>query len=276
MLGIDCAIADHAEGSDAAAGIVDCPLEVPAVAGVPDPRNAAAILDSLRRAAGMAADGGAQALVTGPLAKHVIAAARPDFRGHTGYLGDLAGCETVMAFVGPDLRVALVTEHLPLAQVPAAISCDRVLRTLEIADAGMRGVLGGTRPRWLVCGLNPHAGEDGLLGSEDGEHIAPAIEEARERGIDAAGPIPADTAFLPERHDGRSCVLAMYHDQALPAVKRDAFSATVNVTFGLPYVRTSVDHGTAFELAGSGSADAAPLRAAVELAAGLARPQRLT
>lgn len=238
--------------------------------GQPDPRNARHVLEILEHAHGLAARGACAALVTAPLSKSGVAGAAPGFAGHTGHLARLCGVpRAVMAFVGPRLRVALVTGHLQLAEVPAAVSREAVFDTLRLADPPMRSLQGGA-VRWKVCGLNPHAGEEGLLGAQDAQEIAPAVEDARRAGIDAVGPLPADTVFVPDFLRPGECVLAMYHDQALPVVKRDSFTATVNVTFGLPYVRTSPDHGTAHGLAGTGRANSASMVAAVSLAVRLA------
>lgn len=266
QLGCNGAFADFDPGATATVSVLHCPLAEAVVAGKPNNANAASVLALLRQAATLAASADFDALVTAPVAKSVLATAAADFSGHTEFFGALAGVESVMAFVGPQLRLALVTTHLPLAQVPAAITTQRVLTVLQTADAGMREVLGGATPRWHVCGLNPHAGEAGLLGTEEQQSIAPAVAQACKLGMDVQGPLPADTIFLPERLGTNDCVLAMYHDQGLPVIKRDDFAATVNVSFGLPYIRTSVDHGTAFELAGTGRADSASLHSAVALA----------
>lgn len=238
-----------------------------AIAGKPDPKHVQGIFDSLRLASEMSCAGTCSAVVTAPVSKAVIAQVCPKFSGHTEYFAQLTGAKlAVMAMVGPRIKVALVTTHLPLADVPDAITAERIYATLLLAEQGMRKVLNKVTVRWLVCGLNPHAGEKGMLGDEENRAIIPGLRRAREQGIELDGPVSADTAFLPERLRNYDCVLAMYHDQALPIVKRDAFASTVNVTFGLPFVRTSVDHGTAFELAARGTADPASLYAAFDLA----------
>jgi 4-hydroxythreonine-4-phosphate dehydrogenase len=175
-----------------------------------------------------------------------------------------------MLLVGGGLRVALATTHLALREVPSAITREGLVETLGVTDGDLRRRFGLARPRIAVCGLNPHAGESGHLGREEIDTIAPAIAEARALGIDATGPFPADTIFVPDQARRFDCVLAMYHDQGLPVLKHASFGHGVNVTLGLPFVRTSVDHGTAFDLAGSGRADPGSLFAAVELAAQLA------
>ena len=179
-----------------------------------------------------------------------------------------------MMLVGGGLRVALATTHLPLARVPAAITAELLESVLGILDADLRGKFGLRRPRILVCGLNPHAGEGGHLGREELDVIGPALERLRARGLRLDGPVPADTAFLPERLAGVDAVLALYHDQGLPVLKRAAFGHAINVTLGLPIVRTSVDHGTALDLAGTRRADPGSLHAALALAGDLARRRR--
>jgi len=239
--------------------------------GAPRPANAPALLDALRAAVADCRAGRCAALVTGPLSKAVIAeGADPGFRGHTEFLAGLTGGHPVMMLVADALRVAVATTHLPLRAVPDALDSEGLAATLEIMDRDLRARFRIAEPRILVCGLNPHAGEAGHLGGEEARVIAPAIARARARGVRADGPVPADTAFTPARLARCDAVLAMYHDQGLPVVKHAAFGRAVNVTLGLPIVRTSVDHGTAFELAGTGRADAASFRAAVALAAELA------
>jgi 4-hydroxythreonine-4-phosphate dehydrogenase len=176
----------------------------------------------------------------------------------------------VMMLVGGGMRVALATTHLPLSQVPANITQKGLLSVLRVLDHDLRRRFGVVRPRILVAGLNPHGGESGHLGTEDAERIAPAIAAALAAGIDASGPLPADTLFLPERLAKADAVLAMYHDQGLPVIKHAAFGRAVNVTLGLPFVRTSVDHGTALDIAGTGKADSGSLLEALKLAIELA------
>ena len=203
--------------------------------------------------------------------KSVINDAGIAFTGHTEYLAEHAGAaHVVMMLVGGGLRVALATTHLALAEVPRAITTPGLLSTLRVLDADLKGRFGIARPRILVAGLNPHSGESGHLGREDIETIAPAIAEAVRAGIDAKGPIPADTLFVPERLRAADAVLAMYHDQGLPVLKYASFGRGVNLTLGLPFIRTSVDHGTALDLAGTGRADASSLAEALKLAVELA------
>src|SRR5712671_5420009 len=247
------------------------PLERPRVPGKLDPANSRYVLQILDRAVRGCLAGEYDAMVTAPVQKSVINDAGIPFTGHTEYLPEHAKAEhVVMMLVGGGLRVALATTHLPLAQVPKAINKDDLLRTLRVLDHDLKQRFKIKRPRILVAGLNPHSGESGHLGREDIEVIAPAIASAARSGIDAKGPIPADTLFVPERLREADCVLAMYHDQGLPVLKYASFGRGVNVTLGLPFVRTSVDHGTALDIAGTGRADPGSLIEAVKLAIELA------
>ena len=241
------------------------------VPGKLDPANSRYVLAVLERAVRGCLEGEFDAMVTAPVHKGVINDAGIGFTGHTEYLAERAkAAHVVMMLVGGGLRVALATTHLPLSQVPGAITTQNLLRTLQVLDADLRRRFRIARPRILVAGLNPHSGESGHLGSEDLEVIAPAIAAAVDAGIAARGPIPADTLFVPERLSGADCALAMYHDQGLPVLKYASFGRGVNVTLGLPFVRTSVDHGTALELAGTGKADPGSLIEATKLAIELA------
>ncbi|MFZ5491462.1 MAG: 4-hydroxythreonine-4-phosphate dehydrogenase PdxA [Pseudomonadota bacterium] len=255
--------------------VLQIDLPRPPVPGRPDRANALALLEGLDRAVGACLDGRFDALVTAPLDKGVICDAGIPFSGHTEYLA--ARCRTeqvVMLLVADRLRVALASTHLPLREVADALSEEGIAGTLRILDHDLRERFGIAQPRIAVCGLNPHAGERGHLGREELDVIAPAIAQARAQGVDAAGPWPADTLLTPARLAPFDAVLAMYHDQGLPVLKYAGFGRAVNVTLGLPIIRTSVDHGTAYELAGTGRADAGSLRAAVALAAELVRAGR--
>ena len=243
--------------------------------GRPDPANALALLEGLDHAVAGCLDGRFDAMVTAPLDKGVICDAGIPFSGHTEYLAARTGtAQVVMLLVAGTLRVALATTHLPLRQVPQALTRDGLAGTLRILDRDLRSRFGIARPRIAVCGLNPHAGERGHLGREEIDVIAPALATARAQGLDLTGPLPADTLFTPAHLAPFDAVLAMYHDQGLPVLKYAGFGQAVNVTLGLPIIRTSVDHGTAYDLAGSGKADAGSLRAAVALAAELVRAGR--
>ena len=251
------------------------PLARPATPGRLDAANARYVLAVLDRAISGCLQGEFAAMVTAPVQKSVINDAGIAFTGHTEYLAERAATEhVVMMLVGGGLRVALATTHLPLSDVPRAITADALLKTLRVLDRDLRQRFRLPQPRILVAGLNPHSGESGHLGREDIEVVRPAIAAARAAGIDASGPIPADTLFVPERLKNADAVLAMYHDQGLPVLKAASFGHGVNVTLGLPFVRTSVDHGTALDLAVDASraksADVGSLVGAVELAIALA------
>ncbi len=237
-----------------------------------DTANAPYVIETLARAADGCLRGEFGALVTGPVHKGVINDAGIAFTGHTEFLAARAGCDqVVMMLACPGLRVALATTHLPLADVSRHITAAHLTRVIEILHRDLRQKFGIADPAILVCGLNPHAGESGHLGREEIDVIIPALAALRTRGLRLTGPVPADTAFLPAQLAGTDAVLAMYHDQGLPVLKHHDFAHAVNITLGLPFVRTSVDHGTALELAGSGRADLCSLRAALELAVALVR-----
>lgn len=243
------------------------PLAVPSKPGQLDKRNARYVLGLLDRAIEGAVSGEFAAIVTAPVHKGVINDGGVAFTGHTEYLARRTGTALpVMLLAAPGMRVALATTHLPLKDVSAAITVESLLAVATIMAADLLKWWGIESPRIAVCGLNPHAGEGGYLGHEEIDVIAPAINLMRERGIRATGPLPADTAFVPQMLAGCDAVLAMYHDQGLPVIKHAGFDRTVNITLGLPILRTSVDHGTALDLAGTGRADAGSLVAAIELA----------
>jgi 4-hydroxythreonine-4-phosphate dehydrogenase len=253
--------------------VLHVPVQAPVRAGVLDRANAGYVLRLLDVAIEGWRTGEFDALVTAPVQKSVINDAGIVFFGHTEYLAEnTGGAQPVMLLASGELRVALATTHVPLADVSRSITTallDRVLRTLE---RDLRTRFGIDTPRILVCGLNPHAGESGHLGREEIDVIAPTLEHLRREGLRLLGPVPADTAFAPHMLKQADAVLAMFHDQGLPVIKYAGFGAAVNVTLGLPIIRTSVDHGTALSLAGSGRADAGSLAAAIELAIRLARP----
>jgi 4-hydroxythreonine-4-phosphate dehydrogenase len=249
------------------------PLRRPRTPGQLDPGNSRYVLEVLDRAIDGCLSGEFDAMVTAPVQKSVINDAGIVFTGHTEYLAERARApHVVMMLVGGGLRVALATTHLALADVPRAITRDVLLKTLRVVDADLKKRFRIPRPRILVAGLNPHSGESGHFGTEDLQLIAPAVAQARAAGIDASGPLPADTIFVPARVSEVDCVLAMYHDQGLPVLKYASFGRGVNVTLGLPFVRTSVDHGTALDIAGTGKADPGSLIEAVNLAIELASP----
>ncbi|MBL37336.1 MAG: 4-hydroxythreonine-4-phosphate dehydrogenase PdxA [Xanthomonadales bacterium] len=236
-----------------------------------NPDNAGYVLETLELAAEVVMRGDAAALVTAPVHKGVINDAGHAFSGHTEFLAALAGVErVVMMLVADRLRVALATTHLPLRDVPDAITREELRRTLTIMQRALVDRFDLANPRIAVLGLNPHAGEGGHLGREEIEIIEPVIAELRDRGMQLEGPLPADTAFVPRHLERCDAVLAMYHDQGLPVLKYAGFGHAVNVTLGLPFIRTSVDHGTALDLAGTGKADSGSMAAAIELARKLA------
>jgi 4-hydroxythreonine-4-phosphate dehydrogenase len=249
------------------------PLRRPRVPGRLDSANSPYVLATLDRAIAGCLSGEFDAMVTAPVQKSVINDAGIDFTGHTEYLAEKSRTpRVVMMLVGGGLRVALATTHLALADVPRNIRRSDLVQTLRVMHADLQKRFHIARPRILVSGLNPHSGEGGHFGLEDLQEISPAIQDARAAGIDASGPMPADTLFVPQRLKGVDAVLAMYHDQGLPVLKYASFGEGVNVTLGLPFVRTSVDHGTALDLAGTGRADPGSLIEAVKLAIELATP----
>lgn len=251
--------------------ILPIPTAVAAIPGLLDPANAGYVLDTIATGARACIVGHYDALITNPVHKAVINEAGIPFTGHTEYLAELTGGEPVMLLAAPGLRVALVTTHLPLAEVSRAITRERVETILRILDQDLRRRFGLEHPQILVCGLNPHAGEDGHLGREEIDIIEPALDALRGEGLNLSGPWPADTLFLPKYLERADAVLAMYHDQGLPVLKHLGFGRAVNITLGLPILRTSVDHGTALDLAGTGQADAGSLAAAIDAAIDLAR-----
>lgn len=286
QLGLPLHTQDWQPGGDVArqAGhisVLPVALTAPCSAGVLNPDNAAYVLRTLDAACDGCTRGDFAAMVSAPVHKGVIndAAARvrgEPFSGHTEYFAARTHTErVVMMLVAGELRVALATTHLPLRAVPDAITADLLAQVIAILHADLREKFAIAAPRILCCGLNPHAGEGGHLGREEIDVIAPAIARARQRGIDISGPLPADTLFTPRQLVGADAVLAMYHDQGLPVLKYAGFGHGVNVTLGLPVIRTSVDHGTALDLAGSGRAEAGSLRAALALAVDLAARRAL-
>ncbi|MFP4495512.1 MAG: 4-hydroxythreonine-4-phosphate dehydrogenase PdxA [Halochromatium sp.] len=271
-------------------------LAAPVIPGTLDRAHAAYVLATLSAACKGCLGGRWDALVTGPVHKGIINEAGLSFSGHTEFLAQCCaqhcpqqdtqggediggmgaqGAESaptpVMLLAAPGLRVALATTHLPLAEVPKAITAARLEHIIRVLASSLRDAFGIPRPRILVCGLNPHAGEGGHLGSEEQQVLIPLIARLRAEGLDLEGPLPADTAFVPHQLEHADAVLAMYHDQGLPVLKHLGFGRAVNVTLGLPIIRTSVDHGTALDLAGTGRADAGSLLAAIALAAEMAQ-----
>ena len=283
-LGVDINLievtAERLPTAPAAAGALyvwDTPLGAEATAGQLDTANAAYVLQTLTRAGQGCLDGLFDGMITAAVHKGVINDAGIAFSGHTEFLADLTRTQqVVMMLATRGLRVALVTTHLPLKDVAAAITTERLERVTRILHADLVDKFGLSRPRILVCGLNPHAGEGGHLGREEIEVIEPCLQHLRAEGMDLVGPLPADTLFTPKHLEHCDAVLAMYHDQGLPVLKYKGFGAAVNVTLGLPIIRTSVDHGTALDLAGTGRIDGGSLQVALETAYQMATSRQRT
>ena len=278
MTGIDAKITEIGQDDAATARAVEGELLViakefpqPAECGKPDPANAATLIDGLQLAVRGCLDGSFSGLVTAPLQKSVINDAGIPFTGHTEFLAEQTNTKLpVMLLVAGAMRVALASTHLPLRDVPDALTRDGLRDILHVLIADLQTRFSIETPEIVVCGLNPHAGEGGHLGSEDMDIIAPVVDEFAALGHGVRGPVPADTAFT-AASGNKDAVLAMYHDQGLPVLKYAGFGQAVNVTLGLPIVRTSVDHGTALDIAGTGKADSGSLIEAVALAAKLAQ-----
>ena len=250
----------------------DTPLHTKVIAGQLNKDNAAFVLETLTRAGQGCIKGYFSGMITAPVHKGVINESGIAFSGHTEFLAELTNTpQAVMMLVTFGLRVALVTTHLPLRDIANDITVERVERVTRILHADLKQKFGIAQPRILVCGLNPHAGEGGHLGHEEIDIIEPTLERLRREGMDLSGPLPADTLFTPKYLDHCDAVLAMYHDQGLPVLKYKGFGASVNVTLGLPIIRTSVDHGTALDLAGRGKIDTGSLHMALEAAYQMAK-----
>ena len=256
----------HIHRGDGTLAVIDVVLSAPVFAGKIDTRNVPYVLEQLDIAMHGCLQGSFDALVTGPVNKAAICQTSIPFQGHTEYLAQACDCGSVMLLEAEELRIALATTHIPLCEVPKQISRDLLIKTIKIVHDDMRRYFKIDSPRIAVCGLNPHAGEQGHLGYEEIEVIAPAIAECAAQGIIAFGPVSADTAFTPEQLRQCDVSLAMYHDQGLAVVKYAGFGEVVNITLGLPFLRTSVDHGTALDIAGSGKARSTSLEHAVRRA----------
>jgi 4-hydroxythreonine-4-phosphate dehydrogenase len=246
--------------------VLPCLLDRPVTPGRPDPGNAQAVINAIARAVDTVQAGLAAAVVTNPIQKAVLTAGGFRHPGHTEFLAELAGTPTIMMLACPGLRVVPVTVHEPLAQAIRSLTRARIVAAGRITAASLIALFGIARPRLVVAGLNPHAGEAGTIGREDIEIIAPAVADLIAAGIEARGPLSADTLFHPAARERYDAALCMYHDQALIPIKTLDFAGGVNVTLGLPFVRTSPDHGTALDIAGRGTADPASLIAAMRLA----------
>lgn len=242
-------------------------IAVPVIPGQLDVANAGYVVETLARACDGAINGEFAGLVTGPVQKSIINDAGIPFIGHTEFFADRSQCDrVVMMLATEELRVALATTHLPLLDVPAAITRQSLHEVITILHHDLQTKFGITDPQIYVCGLNPHAGEGGHMGHEEIDTIIPALNELREKGMSLIGPLPADTLFQPKYLKHADAVLSMYHDQGLPVLKYQGFGRAVNITLGLPFIRTSVDHGTALELAATGTADAGSFKTAINLA----------
>ncbi len=271
QLGLPFRVPDFAPGQPTQVSLLHIPATRTVEAGRLDTANASYVLTTLERALRGCQSGEFAGLVTGPVHKGVINEAGIPFTGHTEFLADLTGTSrVVMMLAGGGMRVALATTHLPLRDVAATITRASLMETLHILHGALVRDFAFAHPRILVAGLNPHAGEGGHLGREEIEVIEPVLRQLRDRGMNLIGPLPADTLFQRKHLDEADAVLAMYHDQGLPVLKYASFGAGVNITLGLPIIRTSVDHGTALDLAGSGKVDAGSLGVAIATAQAMA------
>jgi 4-hydroxythreonine-4-phosphate dehydrogenase len=250
--------------------ILDIPLAQPCIAGTLDTNNGAYVVETLKMASDKNMSGEFEAIVTGPVHKGLINKSGVPFSGHTEYFAHQANCsDVVMMLATKGLRVALVTTHIPLAYVAKAITFERLQKVTRILHTDLQSKFGIKNPTIYACGINPHAGEDGHLGREEIDVMQPALAELRAEGINIIGPLPADTIFQEKYLKDADAILSMYHDQGLPVLKYKGFGSSVNITLGLPFIRTSVDHGTALELAGTGEADSGSMIEAINSAINL-------
>ncbi len=278
-LGLDVEIREWEPGCDfdgRILNVIHMPLAAPSIPGRLDAANSRHVLAMLERAAMGCKSGEFSGMVTAPVHKGIINDAGISFTGHTEFLADLLHVEqVVMMLAGGGMRVALVTTHLPLREVADAVTGELLESVLRILDSDLKRRFGISRPRILVAGLNPHAGEGGHLGREEMEVMIPVLDRLRSEGYDLSPPLPADTLFTHERLDSSDCILTMYHDQGLPVLKHASFGRGVNITLGLPIIRTSVDHGTALDLAGTGRADIGSMKEAIAVARQMAECEEL-
>ena len=281
QLGINLSLQDYVQGQkllseNGSLSVIHVPLSAPCRPGELNAANSAYVLAILKRAVQGCLKGEFAAMVTAPVHKGIINEAGIRFTGHTEFLAEQTKAGTVaMLLVGGGMRVALATTHLPLKDVAAAITAPLLESILHIILQGLRDRFGIAQPRILVAGLNPHAGEAGYLGREEIEVMIPVLDKLRAEGFNVSAPLPADTLFTPQKLAQCDCVLAMYHDQGLPVLKHASFGQGVNVTLGLPFIRTSVDHGTALDLAGTGTADSGSLLEAIRVAAQMVQHEKL-
>ncbi len=254
--------------------VLPIPLKTSAVCGQLNAKNSLYVIETIKLAAQGCLDNIFDAMVTAPVHKGIINDANIIFSGHTEFIADITGGHPVMMLATPGLRVALVTTHLALSEVSKAITSDRLTRVITLLEQDLRHHFSLPTPKILVCGLNPHAGENGHLGREEIEIIAPVMNSLKKQGLNLQGPLPADTIFTPKYLDSADAVLAMYHDQGLPVLKHMGFGQAVNITLGLPIIRTSVDHGTALDLAGTGNANMSSLKFAIKTALEMAESNK--
>ena len=264
----------HTKYVSGAVNVIPVELAVRTQPGKLNTDNAGYVLKTLETAVRACNSGYCDALVTAPVHKGIINDAGISFSGHTEFLAEMTGGDPVMMLACPGLRVALVTTHLPLKDISAAITSQTIRKIVRATHHDLINRFGIAQPAIYVCGLNPHAGEDGHLGMEEIETIIPALNNLRNEGIDLIGPLPADTIFTPKYMKQADVILAMYHDQGLPVLKHMGFGQAVNITLGLPLIRTSVDHGTALELAGTGKANSGSLKMAIDTAIEMVRNTR--
>lgn len=280
QLGVTLRILDFVAGKKTVSqpnvlAVVHMPLIAESHTGVLNAANSTYVLAMLKRAVQGCLDGEFSGMVTAPVHKGIINDAGIPFTGHTEFLAEQTGTKlVVMMLVGGGMRVALATTHLALKDVPAAITAPLLEEVLRIIHRDLQRRFGIARPRILVAGLNPHAGEDGYLGREEIDVIIPVLDKLRAEGMNVSAPLPADTLFTPQKLAQCDCVLSMYHDQGLPVLKHASFGQGVNVTLGLPIIRTSVDHGTALDLAGTGKANGGSLLEAIRMAAEMVQYER--
>ena len=254
--------------------VLPIPLKSSVVCGQLNAKNSPYVIETIKAATQGCLDNSFDAMVTAPVHKAIINDANITFSGHTEFIADITGGQPVMMLATPGLRVALVTTHLPLSEVSKAITSDRLTRVISILDKDLRYRFSLSNPKILVCGLNPHAGENGHLGKEEIEIIAPVMDSLKKQGLKLQGPLPADTIFTPKYLNSADAVLSMYHDQGLPVLKHMGFGQAVNITLGLPIIRTSVDHGTALDLAGTGNANMGSLKLAIKTALEMAESNK--
>lgn len=269
-LGIQIEIKEFSESKESAPGqlnVVPVPLKAKSTPGSPNPDNAAYVLECLSLATDLCLEGTVAGVVTGPVQKSTINESGIPFSGHTEWFAERTGADrVVMMLAADDLRVALATTHLPLRDVADAITEPLLISVIKVLNTDLQEKFGILSPRILVCGLNPHAGENGYLGREEKDIIDPVLNRLKNEGLNLSGPLPADTLFTPKYLEDADAILAMYHDQGLPVIKHLGFGACANITLGLPIIRTSVDHGTALELAGTGDIDCGSLSYAIKAA----------